>query len=73
MDLIDNLSKDFVGNLRRILNFKPRKVMVTDTDRAEGNGIFCKFIYINNFILNNYILNIVFDEFQIMLKLAHQK
>jgi len=64
MDLIENLSKDFVGNLRRILNLPARKIRVTsNTDSANDNGIYCKFIYINNFILNYNILNKVFDEF----------
>lgn len=76
MDLIKNLSKDFADDMRKLLNFWPRKVIVTDsnTGGAKNNGIYCKFIYINNFILNNYILNIVFVEFQITLKPAqHQK
>lgn len=55
MDLIKNLSKDFADDMKRLLNFWPRKVIVTDsnTGGAKDNGIYCKFIYINNFILNN--------------------
>ena len=74
MDLIKNLSKDFVDVLRKKLDIKVQKINVTDLNAAESKdcGIYCEFICINNFTLNNYVLIIVFDEFQKMLKPLYQ-
>lgn len=46
MDLIENLSKDFVDDLRNMLNLKVPKISVTDSDAAgaKDNGIYCKLI-----------------------------
>jgi len=71
MDLIATLSKSFVSHLRIILNLP--KISATDSNAAgaEDNGIYCEHICINNFTLRNYIINIDFDEFQIMLTKKH--
>jgi len=51
MDLIENLSKDFVDDLRNMLDLKKPKISVTDSNDsgAKNNGIYC----VKNFTLNN--------------------
>lgn len=46
MNLIENLSKDFVDNLRNMHNLKVPKISVTDSDAvgAKVNGIYCELI-----------------------------
>jgi len=46
MDLIENLSKDFVDDLRNMLNLKVPKISMTDSNAVEAkdNGIYCEFI-----------------------------
>jgi len=55
MDLIENLSKDFVDDLRNMLNLKVPKISKTDSNAAgaNDNGIHCELICDNNFTLNN--------------------
>jgi len=55
MDLIENLSKDFIDDLRNMLNLKVPKISIIDSNAAgaKDNGIHCEFICVNNFTLNN--------------------
>jgi len=65
MDLIENLSKDFVNTMREKLYGWVQRSHITDSNTAEAkdNGIYCEFNNKKKFAFYNCILNIVFDEF----------
>lgn len=54
MDFIHNLSQSFVNDLREKLHENTQDINMTDSNTAKDYGIYCEFISINNFILNNY-------------------